>query len=89
MTYEKAIEALKPIIEPEIYEDYFIDACKLAIKAMELQVAKKLTAIDERIGESYYYLAFVCPTCDETVIGQPYRPNYCKHCGQKLDWSEE
>ena len=88
MTYEEATniifkELVRRVDTPEE------EAYRLAIEAMELQVAKKSTAIDERIGESYYYLAFVCPTCDEAVIGQPYRPNYCKHCGQKLDWSEE
>lgn len=38
--------------------------------------------------EDFYYLSFVCPSCDEAVIGQPYRPNHCKHCGQALDWGE-
>ena len=36
MTYSEAIEALKPITEHDAYEDKFRDACKMAIKAMEL-----------------------------------------------------
>lgn len=54
----------------------------------EKATAKKPSEIDERAEESFYYLAFMCPTCVRSVIGQPYRPNNCKHCGQKLDWSE-
>ncbi len=54
----------------------------------EKATEKKPSEIDERAEESFYYLAFLCPTCGNAVIGQPYRPNNCKHCGQKLDWSE-
>lgn len=29
-----------------------------------------------------------CPVCNrDTIFG--YRCNYCRHCGQKLDWGEE
>lgn len=47
---------------------------------------KKPSEIDEREEESFYYLAFICSTCKNAVTGQPYRPNYCKHCGQHLNW---
>lgn len=57
-----------------------------AIAALEKQIPQKPQEIDEREEESYYYLAFICPACEQAVIGQPYRPNYCKHCGQALDW---
>lgn len=66
----------------------FTEMCK---EALEKQIAKKPTEVDERMPEDYaeyYYLAFMCPSCGGSVTGQPYRPNYCKHCGQKLDWSE-
>lgn len=49
---------------------------------------KKPTEKDERSETDFYYLAFVCPNCNESVTGQPYRPNYCKHCGQALDWGD-
>ena len=55
--------------------------------ALEKQNAKKPTEIDEREEDDFYYLAFVCPSCHYPIHGQPYRPDYCKHCGQKLDWS--
>ena len=57
--------------------------------ALEKQNAKKPNEIDERAEDDFYYLAFVCPSCHYPIHGQPYRPDYCKHCGQKLDWSNE
>lgn len=65
------------------------DAFKAAIAALEKQTPKKPQDVDEREGESYYYLAFICPSCAQAVIGQPYRPNYCKHCGQSLNWTSQ
>lgn len=44
---------------------------------------KKVTEFYETV-----HLDFICPSCNEAVYGQPYKPNYCEHCGQKLDWSE-
>lgn len=57
--------------------------------ALEKQIPKKPIEIDEREDNNFYYLSFMCPTCNKAVIGQPYRPNNCKHCGQAIDWSEE
>lgn len=58
------------------------DATDIAIKALEKQIPKKV--IDK--NENEYTLDFICPSCNEPTIGQPYRPNYCKHCGCKLDF---
>ena len=66
-----------------------IELQRVTVEALKKQIAKKPTEIDEREETDFYYLAFMCPTCEVAVIGQPYRPNYCKHCGQKLDWCEE
>lgn len=57
--------------------------------AIEKQQPMKPIEVDEREDGEAYYLAFVCPSCKTTVFAQPYRPNHCKHCGQKLEWSEE
>lgn len=86
MTYSEAIEALKPITEHDVYEDHFKDACKLAIKAMELQVAKK---IEIKLVEEDR--AAYCPICGN-LLSTYYRLrtcNYCAICGNKLDWSVE
>ena len=37
--------------------------------------------------ENEVCLDFICPNCKEAVYGQPYKPKYCKHCGQKLVWN--
>lgn len=71
-------------IEVETEEDF-----KELQEAIKKQQAIKPIEVDEREDKDSYYLAFICPACKTTVFGQPYRPNHCKHCGQKLDWSEE
>ena len=63
------------------------EAYEMAIKALEKQLAKKALEINERNWDCPYDLAFICPSCESAVIGQPYRPKHCKHCGQKLDWN--
>ena len=99
----EAIEELKKKIQDKAialdkYGEYYsilqncLDergACALAIQALEKQVPKKPYDVDEREGDSFYYLGFMCPSCNKAIIGQPYRPNYCKHCGQALDWKVE
>lgn len=62
-----------------------VEECREAVERMK---PKKPYDVEEREEADFYYLAFMCPSCDEAVIGQPYRPNYCKHCGQRLDWEE-
>lgn len=59
-------------------------------KALEKQKPKKVEEFMERTEEfsSFYKLDFMCPSCENATICQPYRPNYCKHCGQKLDWGD-
>lgn len=63
------------------------EAISIAIDVLEKQIPKKVKSMNESNGD-YYWLDFICPNCDEAVIGQPYRPNNCKHCGQAIDWSE-
>ena len=55
----------------------------LAKLALEKQIPKKPTDYNEEDGS----IDFLCPNCDGTVYRQPYKPNYCKHCGQKIDWT--
>ena len=59
-----------------------------AIKALEKQIPKKVEDFLEREEEfgAFYKLDFMCPSCNNSTICQPYKPKHCKHCGQKLDW---
>ena len=67
------------------------DLMEITVEALEKQIPKKVEDYIENKEDysSYYYLAFKCPSCKKSVISQPYRPKYCKHCGQAIDWSEE
>ena len=73
-------ENIKAKIEPEFFNE--------VADILEKQVSKKVCDFNEVQEDSFYHLSFMCPDCNEAVISQPYRPNFCKHCGQKLDWSE-
>ena len=51
-------------------------------KKTKVSTAIEYDQIEEDWYEKYYYY---CPNCDNLVD----KPNYCPHCGQKLDWSEK
>ena len=84
----KEIEFLKQR-KPSIGWEEQEEATKLAIEALEKQIPKKPTEKNEIEDGVFYRLDFLCPACKNATIGQPYKPNYCKHCGQKLDWTVE
>ena len=77
------------------YQDYEIAAYRLerseaneVIQALEKQIPKK--ARIEAIGEKT--VSGSCPRCeaDMVYIVECYKPsykNYCRHCGQRVDWS--
>ena len=67
----------------EVRENRFECAKKLAIKALEKQIAKD-------VYEAHFYREpfpiYRCPVCPNTSIER--NQVYCQDCGQKLDWSE-
>lgn len=78
------------------------DEMIIAIEAIEKQMPKKPCLEDQFIDKSeewhkqygISWKVYRCPACDwstgiSTITREPYRPNYCKNCGQKLDWSAE
>lgn len=66
------------------------EALKMAINALEKQIAKKPTPIDyEKYMDTVKNALFLkgaywCPNCNHVVKCG----TYCSDCGQKLDWSE-
>lgn len=76
-------------IMPSFMCDDIIKIHTTTIEAVEKQIPKKPAEINERSYDDFYCLDFLCPTCENGVYGQPYKPNNCKHCGQSLDWSED
>ena len=87
MTLERAAEILDPE-HREHYESIEVvnEACNIGIKAIEKQIPKKPIQKYKHIKEYMY-----CPVCDEYIANRyaEYKPPFCEHCGQALDWSEE
>lgn len=72
------IEYLKHNWKP--HPDYdVLEAINIAINALEKQIPKK------PIFDNYHRAGYRCPDCNNT---NPWGYKHCKHCGQKLDWSD-
>lgn len=84
----KALDVLKDSAN-ECEQYRALGTVKELKEAREKQVAKKPTFVNEVHEGAFYRLDFECPSCNHAVVGQPYKPNYCKHCGQALKWGEE
>ena len=75
MTLEEAVFVLNRI---EAHGSLVIEAKKMAIEALRKQIPQRATIID---GEVAY-----CFKC-KRIFGDSYE--YCPHCGQALDWSDD
>lgn len=72
-------------------------AFDMAIKALEKQIPKKTTFVDTRFrhhGRSVsdgvsIAKCYKCPGCNTHIFHVWDDENYCKSCGQALDWSEQ
>ena len=81
MTPEEAIEIIKCARE-EVEFDYPLDyttAFEKTIDMLEKQIPKK---------PKIKGFATFCAGCGGYIIADPFS-NFCKRCGQKIDWSEE
>lgn len=56
-----------------------------AISALEKQIPKKPVIHGYREGREVNTISYTCPVCNKHID----KDNYCKHCGNALDWSEE
>lgn len=61
-----------------------IKICEEAIFAIEKQIPKKPIIHGVR-DRDINTISYTCPVCNKHIDID----NYCKHCGQALDWSEE
>lgn len=52
--------------------------------AFERFTPKKPNIHGYREGREINTISYTCPNCKEHIG----RDNYCKHCGQALDWSD-
>ena len=83
MTFE---EALKLVKECGLnIEGIKCDECESVIStALEKQIPKKPNIHGFREGREINTISYTCPVCNEHIG----RENYCKYCGQALDWSD-
>ena len=78
MDIKKAIEHYNYGISHDIFSEPVTSYARLAVDALERQVAKK-----PNTDTKFYGFGF-CPTCNACFMDN--LTNYCGNCGQKLDW---
>lgn len=62
-------------------------ALQIAIDALERQIPKKPYNLHWQLhNEIKLYSCYRCASCDHVVV---YPQNYCGHCGQAIDWTED
>ena len=54
------------------------------VSALEKQIPKKPIILGYREGREINTISYTCPMCHKHTS----KENYCKHCGQALDWSD-
>jgi hypothetical protein len=93
MTEIKAIKILQSNLHldckvKEAIEE--LEARKVAVKALEKQIAKKPILNNPIINNLWCEDAKLCPIC-HTYVDRYSLYEYCKNCGQKLllDWGNE
>ena len=82
---EETIKSLKEMFPKGLCEDDEYKMARVAIKALEKQIPKKPISISS-VENSMYVK---CPTCKlRTVLYDGCSMDYCKNCGQAIDWSD-
>ena len=61
-----------------------IECESIIIPALEKQIPKKPKIHGYRDGREINTTSYTCPVCNKHIG----RDEYCKHCGQALDWSD-
>lgn len=98
MTAEETISILKIAIA-EVEWNYPMDyavAIETAIQALEKQVPKKITAVnnpchvkafDSETETVCTFCCVNCPVCSKWIVANV-NHKHCQYCGQALDWSD-
>ena len=90
MTIIDTIKWLKEDIDVrEIFPidgDTKLEVFKVAVDALEKQIPKNVVNRGYFYGHTYH-----CPICESQVKNRAYgvNDNYCRNCGQLLDWGEQ
>ena len=77
MTEKEALDSLKFEVFEECHCGYIEEELKIAIEALEKQIAKKLVVWDN--GTQH------CPNCEHDLTYISSEDEYCCRCGQRLE----
>ena len=84
--YQEALKKIKSDFwdDPAYYglEEEFNLLQELVDKETPMEVNME----DYHLEDEYQYPIYNCPKCGKHLNDED---SYCRHCGQKLDWSEE
>ena len=81
MTEKEALDSLKFEVFEECHCGYIEEELKIAIEALEKQIAKKLVVWDN--GTQH------CPNCEHDLTYISSEDEYCCRCGQRLEGEED
>ena len=85
----KMLEIQKPAYGCKEYKKPLMYAYKMAIQALEKQIAKKPTYEGDGYSDGQLvYDTWVCPCCGRSYELDYDDCDYCPNCGQNLDWSD-
>lgn len=88
MNEQQAIKAMRNLDALISITESEHESVRLAINALEKQIAKKPTDISKvKDGTSFVGITGYCPCCKE-IVSEIDQTFVCD-CGQKLDWSVE
>ena len=93
MDEKKVREAIETIKSNYPTSGYYMlcEALDTAVEALEKQLPKRVD-FEEDVAEN---MCVECPSCGSFLgyrvdcLDENYQFDNCKHCGQRLDWSEE
>lgn len=88
MDIKEVIDDLQYLISGDCTDNKmaYVKQIEFAIKALERQVPRKPKPTEEQ--NIRYAMNYTCPFCEKHFSGTGIA-DYCYHCGQALDWSDE
>lgn len=84
---QRAIARIKRGIEMAVKanDEKAVEELKVTLEALEKQVPIDVDEILKQVNDEECVSS--CPACNQLYISN--FDKYCRHCGQKLDWSGE